>query len=1622
MGIRKRKGASWWWLPVWGALILNACSQDESATVTNAASASPYLAAIPSAPATTAALRVLQIAQREREGRNTLIVRFSAPLDATANWQGYVQVVRDDGGLVDGDWMLDDDRRVAWFRAIEPETRYRVTVHEQLPGLGGARLERGMTQVVTTRALRSVVTFDDQGSLLPAEYVRGLPVTTINVDAVDVDFHRVLPRRLPEFLASVSGSRSYLQWRADHLARMAELVHTARYELDPERNVRTARVLPFEGVAALSEPGVYLVVMRPAGRYHEDRRVTFFSVTDLGVQVRRYPGRLDVRVASLTTGRALGGVEVSLLTAQGEREVAGRTTPEGLATFADPSPEAKLVVAESGVHLTALSLSRPALDLSAFDLGARPQRTLELFVYGPRDLYRPGETLRLAALLRDGDGRLAVQTPLHAALRRPDGVTAREFVWQPQALAYYQTEYPIPASAPTGLWELDVQLPGGDRVVHGVRVEAFMPERLRVDLGPLAEQWLDAEATLALPVSAEYLYGAPASGNRVETLVRVTRDDAPLPSLPDFRFGRVDEPAAGLQFDGPETDLDGEGRATLSLASRWRDSQSPLVVETAVSVFESGGRAVTRKHRARVWPQGALPGIRPIFGEQNPPAESDVAFEVVLAEASGALTHGEIEAILVREDRDYFWQFDADRGWRWEYSESPYEVARTAETVTAASAARVTFPVAWGRYRLEVTDVASGRTATLRFHAGEDWYARWQRSADAGGRPDRVALTFDRAAYRPGDTARLRIVPPEDGEAEILVEGDRPLWRLRTPVSRAGTLVEIPVAESWSRHDLHVTATVVRPSGRDRVETPKRSLGLIHLPLDRSDRLAALSLTAPSDMRPDGTLRVEVSAQGVGREAYVTLAAVDVGVLAVTGFETPSASDHFFGRRRYGVEVRDVYAQVIETFDAPHAGIRFGGGAPESDVRRPSLDLDIVSLFSGPVALQNGRGVIDLDVPEFEGRLRLMALAFDGDRYGSAEAEVTVASPVVAQLSRPRFLAMGDRSQVALDLNNLSGDAQQLDVVWQVTGPVELEAPRTRVSLAHGERKTLTYAVTATAPVGEAVLDLSLTGLDGEPVQKRWRLGLRAAWPATTQRRVRVLAPEASLAVPDDWLGALAPSTVTAGWSVSARPELNLRAHLGQLLRYPYGCLEQTTSSGWPIALATPARQRRYELDALDNEERVARVAAALDRLAAKQRSTGAFGLWDRVDPEEPWLTAYAADFMSAARDAGFYVPERIFESTLNRLDAYLRRGAIVSARYGQDPRHYEAAYRAYAGYVLGLQGRAPLGALRSVRPVVEDGARSRLPLVHLGLALRMAGDQSRGDELLLAAKNVERSDDYLGDYGSALRDDALIVHLLLSAGAEATWAGDLAFGLVDRLRGAEYLSTQERNALFLAGIALESVSGEPWRARLAIGRETEEIAGVEPLRRSPAVDRWSQGMVITNLGKTPIQAGAHATGYGRTAPVAVAEGFQVERTYYDLDGSVLTSKRWPTGKLVLVHLKVAASQRSPDALLADLLPAGLELENQNLDTAISLQSMQIDGESIGDLRALTELRHEAFLDDRYVAAFDATPHRLHHFFYLVRAVTPGSYQIPSSFVEDMYQPSRRAVGADSGSLEILPR
>lgn len=1572
----------------------------------------------------------------QHDGDLAIALEFSRPLVSSQDFDALLVVKDANGAVVKGSWVLDDKGLVLRFPSVEAAKDYEVTLKAGLSAADGTRLGKDDTRKVHTGELDPAVGFASQGSVLPARESRGLPVVSINVPEVDVEFLRVSEKQLPKFFAEYQRGGRRGSWDLDSeygdstpLGKLAEPVYLNRFVLGGKPNERVLTYLPIQDIRELQDPGLYFAVMKRTGKFAGEFETAFFTVSDIGLHTRAYKDKLFVHTASLQDGSAIGSVELKVLDARGEAVLAGKTDGNGNALLNYTLDAGHVLVATRGKDVSMLPFNQPALDLSEFAVAGREQAWFDVFAWSGRDLYRPGETVRISALLRDNDGRPVPAPkqgggqPVFLRLKQPDGKVFRETRLQPGAQGYFSFEQAIPTEAPTGRWQVEFRTdPASKEAVQGMtlRIEEFLPERMKLDLDA-AQPVLKPGEALKLKATAAYLYGAPASGNRFTAKLAVAIEQHPLDQLPGYFFG---DPTMELPKDAKDiidTTLPESGvlQEDIALPAEAKP-RSPIAAIVSGSVYETGGRTVNRTLKRVLWPANALVGIRPLFDDKDgADANANAGFEVMRVDVGGKPQPGKgLKATLVRELRDYHWNYDEDGGWDYDFTRR-FENKDTRTLDVGAGASKIDFPVEWGEYRLDVFDPATGLTTRYPFRAGWSWDDQ-NRGLDA--RPDKVKLALDRTGYKAGDTLKVTVTPPHAGKGLLMVESDRMLY-VQAIDAKPGSTFSIPVTKDWERHDVYVTALVFRGGSAPSKITPARAVGVVHVPMDRRDRRVAVGLSVPKQMRPEQNLPVTVSVPELaGQLAHVTVSAVDVGILNITRFPVPDANAQFFAQRRFGVDAYDIYGRVIESFEGGSAKIRFGGDMALSalpQAKRPTSRVQTVDLFSGPVKLDGkGNARVALKVPDFNGTLRVSALVYSDTRYGNRDRETVVRAPIVAEASLPRVLAPGDRSTVTLDVQNFTGKAGVFKVTVNGEGPLDIGEGSRTTDLAVDAKRTLTFPVTADEGYTTAKVRVRVEG-NGFKVDRRYDVPVRAGWPAVLRSRTQVLDSLTPVEMGAGFADGLMPGSVTARMTVSALPPIPFASALKGALEYPYGCAEQTTSKGYAALELDDATAKMLGIDGLDAKKRRERMEGAFGRLASMQVSNGHFSMWGDDDYVNPGLTPYIAEFLLDAREGGFVVPDAVLQKALTRLNEDLLAGGAPF--YGYDRRdHLKFANQAYAGYVLARVNRAPLGTLRALYDNERGKSLTGLPLVHLGIALSLQGDKTRGAKAITEgfAKTGDRPE-YLGDYGTKLRDDALMIALVHERKLAKPEFDRRAISLgreldARRNSGWLWLSTQEQVALARLGKALMVDQKKLVSGQWSIGGDAEAVAPVRLFGRSVDHAALARGLRFVPEGSPPLYASLDVAGIPRSAPAPDNRQIGIERRYYTTDGKEWKGGTLKEGEALIVRVGITANVAMPDALFTDLLPAGLEIENFNLGDAKQWAEVVVDGIAISDRGSAADVKHEEFRDDRYVAALKLDRGDTAKVFYLVRAVTPGTYTVPPSLVEDMYRPDIRGVGKAS--------
>lgn len=1621
------KYRSTWFIPkalsaalILGAGALSGCSSDESPPPP-APSQQQQLTA---APAPNDAFVLVETGGEDHDGRPALRLVFSQPLVAEQSFDTLLLVRDANGADVQGSWVLDDeDPRILRFPYVQANKSYSVSIKSGLNTPDGRVLAEVKERQVHSGDLAPVVGFASRGSVLPARGSQGLPIVAINTSEVDVEFFRVQDKQLPAFLQRFSSNESRSSWELQTINTLADSVYSNRFALKGARNERQVSFLPIHDIAELRQPGVYFAVLRRAGSFGHSFQTTHFYVTDIGLHARVQHDGLFVHAASLDSGQSRKGIELSLLDEKGQLLGQAKTDSDGQALLEIKPKSNALLIARQGEELALLSFNQPALDLSEYAVAGRRHTPQDVYAWSGRDLFRPGEVLQVSALLRDHDGRpLAQAQTLYATLRQPDGRAISVLPLEPQAQGYYSYQRTLTDDVPTGRWSLEYRLdPSAPEPIgrFAFRIEEFLPERLKLSL-EAAQPQLAPGQKLKLDVDAAFLYGAPAAGNRflAELLYRPALH--PVPALKGYFFGdpTIDLPKEPKTVIDTALDEAGKLRPELEILEQAKPPAAPFEVIVSGSVFESGGRAIRRSLARTVWPAEALVGVRPLFDpEAGPNANSQAEFEILKSNAAGQLIAADkLQVKLVRELRDYHWSWVDDSGWNTDFTRRFVVQQETELAYDGKTPARFQAPVKWGEYHLEITDPATGLTSRYPFTAGWSWNNDNQ-GLDA--RPDKVKVAFDQSGYRAGDTATLTLTAPYDGPGLLLVEADRVLYRT-TFQARGNTEIKLPISSDFIRHDVYVTALVFRPADQARLSGPNRAIGIAHLPLSRDQRDAEVTLSTPQLTRPGQRLEVEVSAPGfAGQEAWAVVEATDLGIINLSGYPLPDAAAYFLAQRGLGIEAYDLYGRVIGPLEGERARLRYGGDAALATLpqaRRPTAKVQTVALHAAPVRFDaQGKAKVAFTAPDFNGSLRVAALAFSGERYGKASAETIVRAPLVMEVSTPRVMAPGDRALLTVDLHNLSGKPASYTLSAQAQAPLSIEGGSRSVQLADNARTTLTFPLLAGNGNTAAKFSLKAQTPDGE-LSRQYEIAVRPAWPAVHRSQARQIPAAQNLVFGPNLFSGLMPESGKAQISVSSIPPLPFAAAIEGLIEYPYGCIEQTSSRLWPLINLDEATSRKFGLEPLPVNERKRMLDTGFARIAAMQTENGRFSFWPGNGWVDPQMTAYVADLLVSAKENGLDIPQNVLDKALERLNEDLLSGGDGFYSY-DNAQHLRFANNAYAGYVLARMKRAPLGTLRSLWDNQHERALTALPLLQLGIALKLAGDETRAQAAIAAAlKKQSKRPGYLGDYGSEIRDEALLLALLYEHGLITPPTAARVLTLARNLQqsGKAYLSTQERHALFRLGRSLLKEQQPGMQGQFLIAGKPEALSGRALVAREVDNDDLRQGVSLNLESEGPFWVEENIVGYPLQAPAASESGLRIRRSWFRTDGTPFKGEQLTEGDSLIAMLSIEAEHNVQDALVVDLLPGGLEIENLSLGGNDAFGELTLDGVQLSERDYSAELRYEEYRDDRYVAAVKLWQGNTARLFYLVRAVSPGRFTVPPPSVEDMYRPQLRGIGTAS--------
>lgn len=1316
--------------------------------------------------------------------------------------------------------------------------------------------------------------------------------------------------------------------------------------------------------------------------------------TNLGlVAMMGQDNDMTVLVHNIQSTEPERGVTVTAYNYQHQSLASGTTDDKGQVRLDLASGRPFYLIASQGTQRSYLRVDNgSALSLSSFDVsGEVVQKGIKGFIYGERGVWRPGDTLHLGFMLNDRAKQLPAEHPVVMELYNPLGQMYARKTQTRGELGLYAFDFVTEADAPTGAWNVKVQV-GGVSFSKRFRIESIKPNRLKIALS-MPEKTLLRGEPMDARLHVEWLQGAIARNLKYDIQGTFIATPTTFEGYKGFYF---DDPSR--VFNTEESKLisgvtNERGDATVQARFELGSTAPGMLLANLVTrVYEESGDFSIDADRMLYSPYRRYAGIKsPQKDKEQLNTGTDYTYEVASVDYLGKpQTNTELDVKIYKVY--WYWWWDSNRSGLANYVSDFYNKPVKTFTIRTDGAGRGTFRLSfpdkeWGTYFISVKDKESKHSTGVMSYF--DWpYNEGRRNADGSESATMLRFKTDKDSYTPGEKMVVTFPSTKGSRAIISIEnGVRVLSLTEHTCEDKQTTVRLDVTKDM-QPNAYVYITLLQPHGITKNDLPIRLYGVVPFTVTSPDSHLTPVIQSPAELKPDASYTVSVSEKN-GKEMAYTLAIVDEGLLDLTRFRTPEPWKAFNAREALGVNTWDLYNYVVGAYGGRIEQLFSIGGddalnkGPKAIVNR----FKPVVRFDGPFLLKKGKTARHTyQMPNYNGRVKIMVVAGNGEAYGHADKSVMVRKPVMLLGTLPRVIGVGEEMVVPATVFATEDGVGAVNVSIACSSNMEVvgEATKSLSFERKGDRQA-SFRIRVKKNLGIGKVTITATGKGDKSVYET-ELEIR------TVRRPQVKVTAATLEAGKSWKetvampGAAGTNQLTL--EVSDIAPVNLSSRLSYLLDYPHGCLEQITSKGFPQLYISSFTDLTPQ-QAKSTEEAVKEV---IRRLRSYQTVDGAFAYWPGGTSSNGWGTVYATHFLLEASKRGYLVPEAMRQSVLNNLRRAARNWKPVTSYYKDS----EEATQAYRLYVLALAGSPEMGAMNRLKEMKDLASMSRWSLAS---AYALVGREDVAQDLISKTTALPSGySEYDETFGSDVRDQSiqLMTLCLLNKGKEAA---TLVEELSKQLSSNDWLSTQS------TAFALVALSDYLARYRVDGAMDFTYACGGKDGQMRTDKHIWSETLLdkagtsasveLKNTGKSTLFARIITEGIPEQGEEkAYANGVSLAVSYVDLNGRPVDIAKLEQGTnfSAVVTVKNPSARGYTNLVVSEIFPAGWEILNTRFLNESATDSLTA-GVNYQDIR-----------DDRVYSYIDRLPAgRQVTVKISLCAVYPGRFYLPPVYCEAMY-------------------
>lgn len=1288
-----------------------------------------------------------------------------------------------------------------------------------------------------------------------------------------------------------------------------------------------------------------------------------------------------VFVTDMITAQPISGASISFYDYVKQTIASGTSNEQGMVEV-KLSEKPFLLVAKNGKQRGYLKVGdNHTKSLTEFDiLGETVDNGIKGYIYADRGVWRPGDSIFVNFILRDYDQKLPPNHPVTFTLTDPTGSQLYTVTKTTNVNGHYDFRCMTDQSGKTGIYTAEVQV-GSRTFTKYLKVETVKPNRLKMKLTTPNSTVADSGYTL----TANWLHGAVANSLTADVQVEYHSIKTEIPNYRKYIF---DSP---IRYTNSEQRIIFNGKLSKTGTAKFKVNQSANTNESGflkaiytTRVFENSGNFSIDRFTETYSPFTNYVGI------QLPKTEADnsilsgkkESFNLVVTDKNGNLSTNNTKLHVSIYQLEWRWWYDGTED---DFSNFMAKNGNMLvyDTTLIAEKGKSNFKFGlpeknYGRFMVLVTDEKGNHQTGEVFKIDMPYWQRGNQQNNSFA--SMLSFTTDKKSYVRGEQVKLSIPSPANGKALISIETRKHIVKkfwVNTVKGETNCSFEATAAMT---PNVYIHVSLIQPHASTANDLPIRMYGILPILVENPETRLEPVLKTSKEWQPESTASLNVSEKN-GRGMTYTIAIVDEGLLDLTRFKTPNPWPTFYAKEALGIQTWDVYDDVLGAYTGKmNRMISIGGDESANDGAGPKANrFKPMVTFLGPFVLGSGQHKAhQLDIPRYMGSVRIMVVAHAQLAFGSSELAVPVRKPLMILGTLPRVLSPNETVSLPVDIFSTVKTKQQVSISASSNDFVSFEEQKGTITVDPEGNEMAFLKLKVGNKQGIAKIELKAKSANYTAAYD-FEVDVRSPNPVVIENDELWLEPGKSHTFDAKQLGI--PGSHMFHLEISKMAPLNLARRMNELIVYPHGCVEQTTSSVFPQLLAL----EMVNCTANEKKQMSDNVVQGLKRLQTFQTSSGGLAYWPGESYASDWGSNYAGHFILQAEKQGFKISEKFKSAWLSyQKEAANHWTENVQRNYGYHTQSSNEAIQAYRLYTLALAGKPEIGAMNRLK---ENMNLANPAKWRLAAAYYLAGYKNEAQKLVNNADfKVDKYRELSFSYGSDIRDQAMILEAAYLLDRKGT--DELEKLISEKLNGSLWMSTQETAYCLLA---LGSKSGLASPYAVSINKDKMSIDKriyTKKIKEAQADGKYT----ITNLSNKKIHVN-FATQY---VPMQGKEKTSSSKlkmviSYTDMKGTEIDPKKLKQGTDFIMRVEVKNPSKNEyyrEMALSQIIPGGWEI----------LNTRYMEGGSYGVAADYEDIR-----DDRVYSYFKLAPNEKKIFTLQLNASYLGKFYLPAIYCEAMY-------------------